>query len=383
MTTPPGGIQVQLLIGTVPRPTPARIADAVERVEVSESVNGAAAFQIVLRAGRTTPARTDDSVMSHPGLAPFSRIVILVRQGATATVLFDGVITHRQLVRDGSGGSGAVAVTGEDISMLMDVEERVVAHPAMSEAAIALKLLGRYASYGVVPRVVPAALADQPLPDQRVPVQHGSDLAYLRLMATRVHHVFVIRPGPAPQASIAYWGPATGLAGRPLPPLSTDTGSAADVLGISFEDDALTPVRVTGTVTDARTNLAFPIVAVPPLVSPLAGRPALPRRTVLTERTGGLTAAAARGRAQAVADFSGEAVVAASGELDVTRYGSSLQPHRVVGVRGAGVSFDGLYRVETVTHVLDRGRYLQRFRLVRPGVGTTTAVLPSVAAARR
>jgi len=103
---------LQLLIGTVPRPTPAGIADAVERVEISESGNGAAAFQIVLRAGRTTPARTDDSVMSHPGLAPFSRIVILVRQAATATVLFDGVITHRQLVRDGSGGSGVVAVTG-------------------------------------------------------------------------------------------------------------------------------------------------------------------------------------------------------------------------------------------------------------------------------
>jgi len=33
-------------------------------------------------------------------------------------------------------------------------------------------------------------------------------------------------------------------------PLSTDTGSATDVLGISFEDDALAPVRVTGTVTD-------------------------------------------------------------------------------------------------------------------------------------
>jgi hypothetical protein len=44
-------------------------------------------------------------------------------------------------------------------------------------------------------------------------------------------------------------------------------------------------------------------------------------------------------------------------------------------MRGAGRSFDGLYQVRQVTHVLERGAYRQRFRLARPGTDTTTPVV--------
>jgi len=48
-----------------------------------------------------------------------------------------------------------------------------------------------------------------------------------------------------------------------------------------------------------------------------------------------------------------------------------------VGVRGAGVAFDGLHYVQSVTHQITRGEYKQRFKLVRNGLIST---LPSVPA---
>jgi hypothetical protein len=34
-----------------------------------------------------------------------------------------------------------------------------------------------------------------------------------------------------------------------------------------------------------------------------------------------------------------------------------LQPRRLVGVRGAGMAFDGLHYVQSVTHQISRGEY--------------------------
>jgi hypothetical protein len=69
--------------------------------------------------------------------------------------------------------------------------------------------------------------------------------------------------------------------------------------------------------------------------------------------------------------------VKGEGSLDVLRYGRVLQPRRLVGVRGAGVAFDGLHYEQSVTHQITRGEYKQRFKLVRNGLIST---LPSVPA---
>ena len=65
------------------------------------------------------------------------------------------------------------------------------------------------------------------------------------------------------------------------------------------------------------------------------------------------------------------------GSLDVLRYGRLLQPRRLVGVRGAGMAFDGLHYVQSVTHQIKRGEYKQGFTLARNGLVST---LPSVPA---
>ena len=58
------------------------------------------------------------------------------------------------------------------------------------------------------------------------------------------------------------------------------------------------------------------------------------------------------------------------------RYGRLLRSRLLVGVRGAGLAYDGLYYVNSVTHNLERGEYKQSFSLSRNGLISTTPVVP-------
>ncbi|MGH7230112.1 MAG: hypothetical protein ACREJU_01975, partial [Nitrospiraceae bacterium] len=69
--------------------------------------------------------------------------------------------------------------------------------------------------------------------------------------------------------------------------------------------------------------------------------------------------------------------VTATGTLDVTRYGRTLKARRLVGLRGVGTAFDGLYYVKSVTHTIKRGEYKQNFSLVRNGLVSTVASVPA------
>ena len=50
----------------------------------------------------------------------------------------------------------------------------------------------------------------------------------------------------------------------------------------------------------------------------------------------------------------------------------------LVGVRGAGLAYDGMYYVESVTHSLKRGEYKQNFTLSRDGLISQTPVVLSL-----
>ena len=69
--------------------------------------------------------------------------------------------------------------------------------------------------------------------------------------------------------------------------------------------------------------------------------------------------------------------LSATGSLNVLRYGRLLQPRKLVGVRGAGDAFDGLYYVESVTHDIKRGEYKQQFTLRRNGLLSTVPRVPA------
>jgi hypothetical protein len=57
----------------------------------------------------------------------------------------------------------------------------------------------------------------------------------------------------------------------------------------------------------------------------------------------------------------------------VLRYGQVLNARSLVGVRGAGTAFDGMWYVTGVTHHLKRGEYKQDFTLSRNGLVSTVS----------
>ena len=68
--------------------------------------------------------------------------------------------------------------------------------------------------------------------------------------------------------------------------------------------------------------------------------------------------------------------VIGSGSLDVLRYGRMLKARGLVGVRGVGVAYDGLYYVNSVTSTLKRGEFKQSFELTRNGLVSITPRVP-------
>jgi hypothetical protein len=60
--------------------------------------------------------------------------------------------------------------------------------------------------------------------------------------------------------------------------------------------------------------------------------------------------------------------ISVSGSLDVLRYGKPLRNRLLVGVRGAGLAYDGLYYVNSVTSTIKRGEFKQNFQLSRDGL---------------
>ena len=78
----------------------------------------------------------------------------------------------------------------------------------------------------------------------------------------------------------------------------------------------------------------------------------------------------------AAAGSSADAVTG-DGSLDVLRYGHVLKARQLVGVRGAGLSFDGLYYVKKVSSKLKAGEFKQSFSLARNGLISTLPLVPA------
>src|SRR5262245_1664674 len=135
-------VRLTLLLGrNVPLPAPAPLAEALESVEVKHSDEGRSGFQVVFQAGRGGADRADYALLGNPLLDPLGRVVLVVTFGAFPRVLMDGIITNRQLTPGKGPGEAKVTLTGEDLSLLMDREEKTAEHPAQHEGVIALKII--------------------------------------------------------------------------------------------------------------------------------------------------------------------------------------------------------------------------------------------------
>ena len=371
-------LQMTILMGpTIPVPLPLSVTEAVRSIEVTHNDSSRSGFQIEFTVGRTQGlfGVSDYPLLNDPQVQPFNRVIIIVTHNAIPTMLMDGIITHVQLLPSNDPAGSRYIVTGEDISVLMDMEEKVIPYPGQSELMIAGAILAQYAVFNIIPMVMPPPIIDIPLPTDRIPTQCGTDLNYLQEMAARFNYDFYVSTGPVPFVNTAYWGPPKWL-DIPQAALSVNMGPATNVKSINFNTNAIAPVIVTGEVQDRLSGQALPLAAfvntLPPLASnQLSFRP----RTVMPKDIDGMNYQQAYAKAQAMVNDSWQRAVTATGEVDTAEYGNILQARSLVGVRGAGATYDGFYYVQSVTHRIQVGSYTQSFNLTRQGLGSTTPLV--------
>jgi len=366
------GVRLLLLIGdTLPLPPPASVMFALRQVQVTIDDRAGDGFELRFAVGKD--AMVDTSMLSTGVVKPLRRVVLGVILGALPEVLIDGVITRNELAPGDAPGTSTLTVHGRDLSQVFDLEDRNEEYPNQPDFVIAAQVIGRYARYGVLP--APTPTSDFPIQLDRIPRQQETDLAFLRRIARRNGFVFYVEPVTI-GVSKAYLGPENRLS-LPQPALTIDMGSSTNARNVSFSEDGLAPVAVEGTFLEPFSKTTIPLPRLPSLkVPPLALSPTPAARTVRTRDTAQRNAAQAALASVSTVTNAPDSVTA-QGTIDTARYGHALKARRLVGVRGAGFSYDGLYYVQRVSHTLARGSYTQQFGLSREGTGSfTPAVLP-------
>jgi len=367
------GVHLTLMIGpAVPIPAPQSVVDALTSVQVTNGKDRSG-FQLTFAVSKKStllntmlPAGYFDPIVT--------RVIIIATLGGFPNVLMDGLVTRQELQPSSEPGQSTLTITGEDLSIAMDVVEKIIPYPAVPDIAKIYLVLAPYAALGIVPLAIPPILSSAKSPTTGWETQPKmTDRAYLQYLAQRCGYVFFVRPGPLPGQSTAYFGPDVNLP-IPQPALTVNMDANTNVESISFSLDGLAKKIRVFTVLDPVTRkipIPIPVPNVNAFKPPLGLRPTPPARVEIDGKAAKLQPDEA---AREILGFlmNNTEAISGNGSLDVMRYGRVLQARMLVGVRGAGLAYDGMYYVDSVTHNIKRGEYKQNFTLARDGLISNT-----------
>lgn len=371
------GIYLTILVGPViPLPVPKIALEALTNVQVTTAAGSASGFQLSFTLNNRSPLQTLFLIAGAE--TPLLRVILIATINGNPNVLIDGVMTHQQVSPGGKPGESTLTITGEDLTKLMALQDfSGIPYPAMPPEERVALIIAKYAVFGMIPLVIPSPFTDLPIPVERIPIHQGTDLSYVRQLAANVGYVFYIDAGPVPGTNLAYWGPEIKI-GVPQPALNFDMDAQTNVESLNFSfnnaDTVLPIVFIQNPLT--KFPIPIPIPKLNPLQPPLGAIPTPVTNITMLKETAKLSPMAAIGLGLAVAARSADAV-SATGTLDVVRYGRLLKARQLVGVRGAGTAFDGLYYVKSVTTTMKQGELKQSFELARNGL---VSITPRVAA---
>jgi len=371
------GVHLSLLIGPMaPVPAPKSVIDALLSVKVT-SGKDKSGFQITFGVSKNSELLT--TLLPAGFFDPMTtRVIAIATVNGTPNVIMDGIVTQQELAPSNEPGQSTLTITGEDLSVLMDViDMSTMRYPAMPEVARLYVILAKYLAFGIVPIVLPPLPPDIPIPTHEIPTHRGTDLAYIKQLAQDAGYVFYVEPGPLPGQSIAYFGPDIRI---PVPQsaLNINMDAMTNVESMTFSFDGLAKKIVVYTVLDPVTQ-KIPIPIPLPNLSLL--RPPLGAKIPVPSKVEFANDGTAQSMPKAIQKmlgmtFNASDSITVSGTLDVVRYGGILRSRMLVGVRGAGIAYDGLYYVNSVTHELKRGQYKQNFQLSRDGLISLTPKVP-------
>jgi len=322
-------------------------------VQVEEATDIADAATVVAALQADADGRWT-SVLD-PLLDPSTPVAVQISRGSV-TYRFEGRSTQAGWEIDPTADS-RLSITAVDRTLEMDLEEKIVAWPGSSDSVIAESI---YSSYGFRPQV--DSTPDSPDPDVHVVLQRGSDLAFLRALASKwgyrafleptaagvVGHFHAIDPLADPQAELSL---GFGIdAQRVSASVQLVDGRRVKVSRIPAlsdsaqdgEGDGADQVQGAHSLGGQMSVLLAP-TDVSGEVDPSSTAEALARRSAF--------------------------VVRLTVEIDADRTGLMIRARKPILVRGLGDVLSGRYLVERVRHTVTSARHHQKLTLVRNALG--------------
>jgi hypothetical protein len=354
------------------RPATREQLDAVDEITVEQRVDAA------WEARAAYPLRVDAKGAwvgaDEPWMRPFARWRLEIRiAGSPWVPLIDGSVVARQGPRDPEPGRSTLTLVVQDDSVLLnrrhgtgtlegslsEVVEQLFDHPAIAATDIETPETG-------------GGDGGTPYTQRR-----GSNMQLLRQLARQADlHAYVL-PGATPGASTGCFKAFPTRAGS-LPALYL-LGPKRNLEEFHVSGDHQGPARahasglsfVDKCIATAQTGPGdLPLLGDQPAPAGTeeASILAPPAWGGVTDPTTRATAAGRR------ASRAGQA----TGSVRTTAYAEVLRPYQAVQVGGVKDTDSGTYVLTSVTHVLTRNAYTQRFTLVRDAVSAPAGAGPTL-----
>jgi phage protein D len=347
---------------------PGKVVDAIQRLEVDDSIDRASAFRIRLAIGSTTGG--DWSLVGDKLFPPLTRVGVRVELGGGQSEhLITGYVTAATAMFDEDPGNAYLEVAGVDATAKMNLQEKVRPWPNLADSKIAEQIFGDYKLKLRVTATSPARQENEVITTQRT-----TDIRFLRYLAFRNGFTCYVTTNPTTGAEEGVFGPldldtpAQGV-------LSVRFGEATSVDRFTVHHQMLRPTTAEAMGVDAAKKSTEKASSTSQSETVLGRDSALdlvkPAPVVLPFGTGVDLAGELSDWCRSVVDRSAWAV-RADGAVKVERYGKALRAGRPVAVRGAGSLYNGTYLVRRVLHGFAGEEYTQEFELARNGLGQTS-----------
>ena len=141
-------------------PAPPPLLEALQSVQVTAGRNGTG-FQLTFTLGKLSPLQ----ILLAAGLLDpmITRVVLIATLRGIPQVICDGVVTRHEVSPGNEPGQSTLTLTGDDLSVLMDVIQIQLPWPALPDFARVGVILAKYAMFGITPIVIPPPVVSDTL----------------------------------------------------------------------------------------------------------------------------------------------------------------------------------------------------------------------------
>jgi hypothetical protein len=341
-------------------------------LEIEETLGLPSAIQLRLPLGRT--AAGDLDFINEGYFQPFASIAVVVGVEGREECIFDGFVLSQRVHLERGITASTLDVWGQDVSWLMNLEEKTREWADMTAGGVANAIFGEY---GFTP-VPENTQDDTPAHTEagHTLMQRGTDAQFLRMLAQRSGKLMrVITREKAGE----YFGvfAVPDLAAQPVCTLKLNDPESWNTSALDLSWDVTQPSAVKasqalftdntpdGAAADT-SDSGLPLLDERSLAD-FAGQEVSVRLTTFVDDVGALGV-----RARAVLRDAGW-FVKCEGESDLSRLKTVLRPGTVVQLDGLGIVLSGKYFLWSVRHVISPEAHRMRFVLSRNAVGPVPA----------